>query len=416
MRMRKLGHGQSVMFFAPLEVDRKIRDVANIGPSVAVRVPDILRWVMLETCEDILHHVPHWVQQGIDYTRREDAWSAFFSSENPAVGTLKSSWLQPESRALETMYGFTSVAEGDLMHNTAFEVPDIRERCQLLGVSSLSDTRTDEEQEREVNHEAETERQIERPPVAEAATHQVHQHVATFIRTGIIPSSSSEFLPAFSPLSQIATAPHGYPWSPALLATKDYSTTIRSQFHSARSYMRPVNWIVSSTTQRCTILVILSPFEVNELLPIIRRSKAVHLHQYSPRVTETMRSFDDLKFYCIPPLPPTWTPPSPELVLQLNLWAGQLYLPDYEAYLRLCAFLGVYRRAEGSRDGNISIQHDGFIVRRRGMRSSLCPFTTSPLPFLKELFGLRRKGMSYLSTHLGKILHARLLTEDDFDN
>ena len=33
MRMRQLGHGQSVMFFAPLEVDRSIRKAANKNSS-----------------------------------------------------------------------------------------------------------------------------------------------------------------------------------------------------------------------------------------------------------------------------------------------------------------------------------------------------------------------------------------------
>lgn len=415
MRMRKLGHGQSVMFFAPLEVDRKIRQAANKCLSGNVKILDILRWAMLATCEDIQHYVPHWVQQGIDYGKREDAWFAFSPSENPSVDSMKSSWLQQESRTLEMMYGFTSVAGGHPIHS--LHVPVIHERCQMLGVFSLSDIRMDEEQEREVNHETEIEHQVERPFKAEAATHQVHAHLFKFVRTGTIPSESYEFMPAFSPLCKLATAPNGYPWSPNLFATRDFLVTIQAQLYNAENYMRPVNWIMSSTAQGDTILVILSPFEVNELLPNIRKSKVVHLHQYSPRVTQAMRSFDDLRFYCIPPLPSSWKPPSPEVILQLNLWAGQLYLPDYETYRRLCAFLGVYTRNEGL-ESYTPVQHDGFIqpAHRRGVLTSYCPFIRSPLPFLKELVGLRRKGMSYLPTHLGKVLHARLLTEHDFDN
>lgn len=418
--MRQLGHGQSVMFFAPLEVDRSIRKAANKNSSDRVSVLDILRWTMLETCEDIQHHVPHWAQQGADYRRRKDAWLKFPLSDNLSVEKLKASWLQPEARTLETMYGYSSIiggrSTGTAAHHAALDVPEIYERCWQLGVLSLSDTRTDEEQEREVNHEAERERDVERPSKAEAATHRVHEDVRGYVKRGVVPMNSSAFIPAFFPLWE--ASPRDFPWSPCLLTTKDCSITIGEQFRSTGQYLRPVNWIISSTgAQGRTILVIISPYEANELLPEIRKSKAVHLHQYLPRVTQSMKSFDDLSFHCIPPLPPSWEPPTPELVIQLGLWAGQLYFPNHETYLQLCAFLGVYTRpAQDGSGGIISIQHDGFIkpAHRRGAMASLCPFTESPLPFLKELTGQRRKGMGYLSTHLGKVLHGRLLTEEDF--
>jgi hypothetical protein len=45
----------------------------------------------------------------------------------------------------------------------------------------------------------------------------------------------------------------------------------------------------------------------------------------------------------------------------------------------------------------------------------VCLFDKSPMALLKTLFGLRRKGMSYQQTHMGKILHARLLSQEDFE-
>jgi hypothetical protein len=49
MRMRKLGNGQSVMYFAPYEVHRKILDVATKSEDDEVEVRDILLWVIYET-------------------------------------------------------------------------------------------------------------------------------------------------------------------------------------------------------------------------------------------------------------------------------------------------------------------------------------------------------------------------------
>jgi hypothetical protein len=199
-------------------------------------------------------------------------------------------------------------------------------------------------------------------------------------------------------------------WSPNLIATRDFSTTIVGPVHSSSGdYLRPVNWIISSGRD----LVAISPYEVNELLPLIRQNKKVHLHQYTPRVNHVMKSFDDLRsLHCIPPLPRHWVPPSLDLRDHLNLWAGQLYLPDYDTYIRLCNFLGLYTQA----GKDVPIQIDGFIrpEHRRENLDPLCPFSESPIPFLKDLVGMRQKGMSYLGTDLGKILYAKLLTVNDF--
>ena len=54
MRMRKLGHGHSVMFFAPLEVNLAIRAVVGKNdPTTQVTSVDILCWAIHETWADI---------------------------------------------------------------------------------------------------------------------------------------------------------------------------------------------------------------------------------------------------------------------------------------------------------------------------------------------------------------------------
>jgi hypothetical protein len=102
--MRQLGKGHSVMFFAPGEVDRRIRN--RIPRPVAfdgrIRAIDVLRWAMHETCEDIRHHLPHWGQQGLDHNKRFAAYNKYKSTEDLEV--LKNAWLQRESRTLEEMY------------------------------------------------------------------------------------------------------------------------------------------------------------------------------------------------------------------------------------------------------------------------------------------------------------------------
>ncbi|KDQ56360.1 hypothetical protein JAAARDRAFT_70670 [Jaapia argillacea MUCL 33604] len=427
MRLRKLGFGQSVMFIAPLEVDRKIREAAGAAhgkTSGPVRSIDVLRWAMLETCADIKHHVPHWAQQGLDYDRRHKAWSKL-SSTDSSSSDIKETWLQREANTLDAMYG---VPGSDDTHSSdsplselALQIPKIRERCELLGVTSFSHMRTEEEQEREVAHEIEREQQVQLPPKAVAAKHSIHPDVRYLVSDGVIRQSSPAFCCAFPPLREAAgsqTELSHDGWSQELLVTRDFIQTIdiSESSHYLGDYLRPVQWIISSTHGSSKVLVIVSPYEVNELLPKILQSRKVHLHLYTPRVTQEMKPVDHLRLYSIPTIPTSWVSPDPILLAQLNLCAGQLYLANQRAYLQLCEFLGIYTQ-EIQQAGGVEWQSDGFIKRehRRALTDRAnSPFTHSPLPYLKELIGLRRKGMTYAPTHLGKVLHARFLSEEDF--
>ncbi|KAF8554287.1 hypothetical protein OG21DRAFT_1522569 [Imleria badia] len=416
MRMRKLGHGHSLMFFAPLEIDRRIRAVVSKGPSDVIDTLDILRWTIRETCNDIQQRAPHWAQQGMNHQARYNAWSKFCANELTPE-QLSTEWLQPEVKSLMELY-----TPLDSSKPTAFTVPEIRERCVSLGIISLHEGGMDEEQEREVIHEVEREREVERPPRASPAKHSVSKEVINFVKTGAIPNGSPVFHPVSTTLSSTcAVTNEPNVWSRWVLATEDFCRTIVPAEGSASSkmdeFLRPVQWIVSSQTAVRQILIILSPHEVNRLLPDIRKSEHVHLHLYTPRTTKSMTPSDDLRLYTIPPVSVDWVPPQ-ALVSQLNVFAGQLYLSNHAAYIRLCRFLCVYAQ-DLQNEEEMVIECDGFIApeQRCGSLSGQAQrtFQNTPLPFVKVLFGLRRKGMSFAQTHMGKLLYGRLLTDRDFE-
>ena len=417
--MRKLGYGQSLIFCAPPEVDRRIHEIENIGPSSPVKVIDVLSWVMSNTCTDIEHHIPHWVQQGVDFHRRHSGDAAFSSSDSN-INFLKNAWIQPAARSLDEMYGLTteSSASSDLVK----DIPTMRERLRKFGVTAVRDARMEEEQEREVSHEVEQELQLERPLPAPPVVHHLDEGVRTFVRHGTIPTQSDVFFPLMTPFrSESDTLSPPNPWSSQLLATRDFMITTMNGNEKSfiTDYLRPVNWLVSRVlNDGRMILVAMSPYEVNTLLLDIRESKYVRLHMYAPRTTQAMKTFEDLTFYCVPPLSSSGYNIMPSLSLdvrcQLNIWAGQLYLDQYETYLRLCLLLGV---SASETTGYGSVQSDRFVpkVGRIGEMVDVCLFDKSPLTLLKMLFGSRRKGMSYQQTHMGKVLHARLLSREDFD-
>ena len=102
--MRKLGHGHSVMFFAPPGIDQNIRvAVAKTDPNTTITTIDILCWAIHETWADIEQRAPYWAQQGMNHRSRHDAWCHFvngaFTREQ-----LSDAWLQPELKSLADLY------------------------------------------------------------------------------------------------------------------------------------------------------------------------------------------------------------------------------------------------------------------------------------------------------------------------
>lgn len=418
MRMRKLGHGQSVVFCAPPEIHQKILKCASKPPTAPVAVSDVLKWSMQETCANTRKLVPIWAKQGISYQRRYVAWQ--YSRD---TGRLKPAMLEPEAQTLEERFGLqlpnkkSPLAPGLASEPRHAELCWIRETCRKFKITSLREAQAQEEQERELAHEVEREQHIARPQKATAHEHHIHHDVIEFIRTGKIKTPSPAFLPAFETLSKTSVEKYHQKnsWTKDLLATKDFASTVCvGPGGHMDDFLRPVRWVVSGKGKS---LVIMSPHEVNELIPMILRYGSVCVHSYSPKVTKVMKTFEELSFCPIAPAIGALVQIPISLVEQLSIFAGQLYLRDYDAYERLCGFLGLYLK-EIPPGQTISINSDGF-VGNSSVRTSLgmgySPFSRSPVLFLRQLMDCRRKGQTYLATHMGQILHGRLLSEKDFN-
>ncbi|KAJ7574867.1 hypothetical protein C8J56DRAFT_1124648 [Mycena floridula] len=380
----------------------------SIPSSNPVQSLDILRWAMMETCTEITHFSRHWAEQGLDYQKRSIPYQTLLDGgTNPAE--MESTWLQAEARSLESMYGVQDSAtttQGDEI----MDIPELRARLVMVGVEKFYGINKDEEQERELSHEVELERQIERPPKTEPAEHSLDPSLRMFIATGIIPTNSSAIQPLWTCFPSFK---HRTQSLNHIYATKDFSRTVvmrKVDTSDIHEFLRPVHWILSGKPvlpgAGC-ILVIISPFEANELLPLIRTNSNVHLHLYAPRVLSEMKTFEDLKFNCIPTLPESWVPPSRRTMTQLNLFAGQLYFNNFSAYQDACNYLGLDPGHAERTDS------DGFV--RPEYREQLSPeFTESPVLSMKDLISARRKGNGYGPTHVGKMLQSRAMSEEDF--
>ncbi|KAH3956582.1 hypothetical protein HBH98_241660 [Parastagonospora nodorum] len=419
MRMRKLGHGQSVALILPEEIATKICERTRNDGDEDISVKDVILWCIAESWINLRRSMTSWGIQG----HRYETTKHLLNGENTTVEEAKK-FLEPEAQSIEARYrpnvqdldGKVRLGTWDISSEA---IAQIVKQLKEFGVMGFSNADADEEQERELAPEKEEERQAERPKKMAAAEHKVHPDIQDLVNTGKILPHHTTFKPAFQTLDSTSAARlFDLSQLPVdLLVTEDFKRTIKKPAVSKDdtyiidSYLRPVQWILSVTRiddpRVVQNLVIISPHEANQLRHFIKGRCVVTLHVYMPRTNEGYAPIDNLELYNIGRVfVPGSVPPS--LTAQLNLFAGSLYLDSYKEYSELCDFLGLSRTTP--QQGQ-QVYADGFIsppVGKWGLKAS-------PIPFLRALLmRIRREGDGLEKTHLGKILNGVRLEEADF--
>lgn len=417
MRMRKLGRGQSVVFCVPKEIEFKILALKKDNSEISVR--DVLSWAVSETWTQTQRQVPLWAVQGRRFERQLETWPSKGEHLYTQMTTAQAkAYLEPESQTLQARYrpGHKDDRGSEPVSGENENLNLISERCHEFGNVGLASATLEEEQERELAPEIEREFQVQRPPAAIPARHKIHPHVYSFVSTGNLPRPSDAFMPAFQALKNTSAVlcldVSQFPSE--LLVTKDFATTIKRRPGSSfttDSFQRPVGWILTSVHPDQDVvaeMVIISPFEANMLLPDVRKSTAVSLHTYAPRLNQGFSSLDKLNLYTTAGHDVETIPDN--LRMQLNLFAGQLYLDSFSDYQLVCDILGV---ASVETPNGMTVAADGFIVH--GEQDFKTTFTQSPLMFLRVLLSQIRKDCHNIDkTHMGKILEGGLLSPADF--
>ncbi|KAF3929730.1 hypothetical protein AA313_de0209692 [Arthrobotrys entomopaga] len=417
MRMRKLGKGQSLAFIVPADILAQIQRNAGKSVQEAIDVSDICLWTMLESCRQIGHGFPIWADQGFKYLQRRSVSNSISCGKNVTVNL--NALMEVESRPLMEMYGaqrpvYTKLPELDTELSRHADI--IRARLEKFDITTTYGVGVQEEQEREVDHEMEEEKLIERPPVAKPKKHSLHPLVSRLARLGNCSITLPPFKPAFSIFKNTSNRSllEASGWPSNLYVTQDFEETVeRKVGEDMDAYLRSVQWVMS--TRGGEELVILSPWEANELMQTFRDSSVSKLHCYAPKVSRNMQTFDLLNF-CTVSADGTPTTIDPTTRIALNMFAGQLFYEGMEDYHKIRDFLGVYydKPPEGfqpSNDGWLSREAWMVLWKARDMQSN---FTRNPLPFLRELVKMRRKGQGFAATHVGMLLNARELKPEDF--
>ena len=93
------------------------------------------------------------------------------------------------------------------------------------------------------------------------------------------------------------------------------------------------------------------------------------------------------------------------------MFAGQLYLRDWDAYLRLTDSLDPPKKAREDEAGRTN----WYKLPCPGSRKELEEAHPDSLsPSVMMLLAIRRRGLPFGETHMGKILQGQALTEEDF--
>lgn len=422
MRMRKLGRGQSVVFCVPREIEQKImlqRSSGYLGTN-EVTVSDVLCWVISETWRDLRRTVPLWLTQGVRFYEHEALWN----QEPNFEGRIEwaKNFLEDEAQSLDTRYRPRAGVESSQLIERA--VPEMKtqfqHRCEEFGLKDLQNSSLQEEQERELSPEIERERQVEPPPQVEPENHSRHPDLDYFIANGEPPMNFSAFKPAFQALADTSAAKNfnvcEFPSN--ILVTEDFARTVKMN-KTLRSgldlFQRPVHWILTSTDRSNIIkyLVIISPWEAHEFLQKIEESIRVTLHLYAPRSNLSFQPLDQLTLYTVPQRP-SFPVLGRSMMVELNIFAGQLYLSSFGEYIEICDTLGLTWKTV---EDTVILEPDGFIPL--GVNVNLVNksgFTKSPVQFLKALITkIQRNCENVEKTHIGKILDGVLLLKSDFE-
>lgn len=441
--MRKLGQGQSVVFYVPDDIQRKILAATGKDDRSSINVPGVLIWALHESWRDLRASMALWATQGRRFHRQRQLWDAAKNESSYMMSQGEAEqFLEDEAMSLETRYrprkkNEERLSTGPELAHCAAEL-EISKRCEQFACVDFSSAQLQEEQERELSPEIEQERQIERPPAVEPHQHSLHPAVIAFVKTGIIKDPSDAFTPAFKTLRRTSAAAFfDLDCFPSQLqVTNDFARTVKllETADGVDMFERPVQWILTSFSTNGAVkhVVVISPFEANKLHDTISGSRPTHvaMHVYAPRINAAFRPLDGLGLYTVPTqLPQEWNMRA-ELRLQLNLFAGQLYFASRNDYIFACNYLSLEwrrptdKKEEGAGRPLCQIQADGFILPTE-MEQEIASddrngpvdlgrrlFFVSPTKFLQVFFSRVRRDCEAIDrTEWGRLLAGDLLLD-----
>ncbi|KAK0715578.1 hypothetical protein B0H67DRAFT_665770 [Lasiosphaeris hirsuta] len=421
MRLRQLGTTQSVVFFAPPEVDRSIHDVCQLKPNTLINSSHCVRWLLEMTCRANEQLRALYLAQGVDFCRRMNAaW------ENPkflAGSVQRDKFLkviqQKESQTLRELYGGGN--QGNVITPVQVQHPQLKEFMDNLtkktrggnngGDLTHSSAFEEVEQEREVEFQVEEVREVQKPVHYKPLTYSgLHQNIINFCFTGALKGDEG-YEQVFAALGKTALGKQFkvQATSSRLFVSSEFTKTIQliDKTKPLDDFFRSTDWLLWAPKTETALIIV--PEEAENLITMLRNAPMprVHLIPYAAPVTRNMVQFGSLAYFALPRLPfgsaiPEW------LTIETGVLAGRLYF-DFAEY----AALRDYIQAQCGEPLEEIPQLDGASATKQVGAKETEVVASNFLGFLLEWLTLRRRNQDITHTPMGYVCQRRVLTQDN---
>ncbi|XP_031624364.1 uncharacterized protein LOC116341417 [Contarinia nasturtii] len=421
MRMRQLGKGHSIEFWASFEADLRIREVCNLSRNDHIRNEDVITFICHNSKHFEMENIVHWSAGAYNYTKKIAAYMLYESLSD--MLDLYNGCNEKEFVTLRAMYSdrkeqsLSDIVSSKFNHlqtkyGSRENIHDYIADKYLAVNKKISEDASnvkrfafvlDEEQEKEIEYEPETERQIERPPAVDAIKPIFNENLTLLILNGLNTETSSIAEEILFSLDKGLLKTKLYqdfaqdePWSSHISVTNDFIKVLRDDSSiEFDEFLRPVSWIARIDMDNGAYrLVLLSSFECHHLLPYFRRSHKSTLYMYRPRLCNLHSDLLDNHDLRISARTETVDIDENDSA-QIAVFSGSMYFRNETEQNAYCHFLGLIPRPRTSEQNDAFekdiIKPNGFVPpEHRQLESTIeyvgqCKFKENPVNVAKSL-------------------------------
>lgn len=447
MRMRKLADGQSILFWASNEANIRLRELSN---GAKVETKHVMEFIENNSRIFEKANMVHWTTGALNYTKKliGHKINEANGTEN-ALQQLYNACVDNDFVKLSTMYGekeeallfkiawakfnklefeciemeqekvsrFVDRMKREVMKKLQIQAKDVKRFTHAL----------DEEQEKELEQEIEEQTQVERPPHAKAAVPIFDKRLEKLVVEGAASSTFNEMKggDALLSMGKYLTNTHllesqfcennEMAWANHLFVTKDFATIVQDQSQATNNFLRAGFWIACvKNPPYKDILILLSSFECNHLLPAFRQSVNATLFMYRPRISNLHSNLIHETGLQVTGMA-TPLAINAEDEIQIGVCSGLLYFADEVEQRVYCGFLGLIPRpwdeAEEIASKKGIIDDNRFVAaRKRGYPEASelgvkkCKFDDNPTDLVIDLINAHHQILPK-NSHAASILN-----------
>ncbi|XP_031629745.1 uncharacterized protein LOC116344981 [Contarinia nasturtii] len=459
MRMRLLGRGHTISFWASNEADVRIKEICNIQNHTPT-TNDVIQFICHNSKKFEEDNTYHWAAAAYNYAKKIAAHennenSIAVEGEVSPLIRLYNQCVDNEYVTLKEMYGgkedklLTQLTNGrfEKLKQTLTENQQNTQSLESIAAKveyKLSQQAAhlkrfsqalDEEQEKELEHELEEQRHVQRPSAAKpmkpifeedllqklilyGASHACFGELTAKGHIQCLPMVfyDTQFYAAYAPHDNRAWASHMY-------ATRDFKQVVEKGVGD--EFLRPVLWVAKIKRRIDNdIILLLSSFEVENLLKDFKRSKKACLFMYQAKLSQFQETLIDDEHLVVGSMEPKEMLSIDEKA-QLAVFSGSLYFNTEEEQSAYCGFLGLIPRQRSVEHqmafNNNQIQPDGFVehIYRQlpALRDAVgnAKFKKNPIQLAKSIIESRHQSMAKES-HVASILEKAWKNKIEPDN